>query len=118
MENDSTEVVTINGTVQSLEGVMTAWMYGTHVLTNNQTGERYALKSDSVNLTEYDGEKVKVSGRLVHEGIDTGPPLVRVENVIIPDGEKEGQGDDTRTTVVLAGIAIFIIVVGAIAYRT
>jgi hypothetical protein len=108
----------VSGTVESLEGMMTTWMYGTHLLVNNETGQRYALKSDEVNLSEYNGESVTLKGIKLHDGIDTGPALIRVDE-IEPFQEKatEKEGMDTKEMAIAGGILIFIVVAGVIATK-
>jgi hypothetical protein len=59
--------------------------YGTHVLIEN-IGTRFALTSETVDLGEYEGEVVRLSGNFV-EGYPTredpgeGPPLVNITEV-------------------------------------
>jgi hypothetical protein len=59
--------------------------YGTHVLIEN-IGTRFALTSETMDLSEYEGEVVRLSGNFV-EGYPTrenpgeGPPLVNVTEV-------------------------------------
>jgi len=61
------------------------WGYGTHVLIEN-TGTRFALESETVELSEYEGQAVRLSGNFV-EGYPTredpgeGPPYVNVTEV-------------------------------------
>jgi hypothetical protein len=61
------------------------WEYGTHVLVENQ-GTRFALTSETVDLSEYEGQVVRLSGTF-EEGYPTredpgeGPPLVNVTEV-------------------------------------
>lgn len=61
------------------------WGYGTHLLIEN-IGTRFALTSETVDLGEYEGEVVRVSGNFV-EGYPTrenpgeGPPLVNITEV-------------------------------------
>lgn len=110
----------ISGTVESLEGKMTAWMYGTHLLINNETGERYALKSDAVNLSEFNGEYVTLKGNLIHDGTDTGPPYVEVTEVQGPKSDdtveslEDGNGQER---ILAAGILVFVVAVSALVLR-
>ncbi|MFB6217287.1 MAG: hypothetical protein ABEJ72_10060, partial [Candidatus Aenigmatarchaeota archaeon] len=97
---------TVSGSVKSLDEVMTAWMYGTHLIVNNETGERFALESEEINLSEYNGETVTFEGIKVHSGLDTGPPLVKVTGVVVdPDSDgiivpgKENQSISVNGTI-------------------
>lgn len=70
--------VELTGTVQ--ESGMTTYQYGTHTL---QTSDRkFALKSDSLDLNIFVGQKVTVKGTKV-EGypVENGPELINVINV-------------------------------------
>lgn len=82
-EQESAEIVA-RGTILSLENRVTVWMYGTHLLKGRTF---YALKSDKVDLDSYEGENVVVVGRLIHEGVDRGPPYLDVQSV---EGENYG----------------------------
>lgn len=114
-DGDNGQPVTVNGTLESLEGKATAWMYGSHLLVNNETGERYALESDTVNLSIYNGEEVSVEGIIQHEGIDTGPLLLKV-NELKPVSEKAPSNGDQKTFVGMA-ILTFAVIIGAIAIK-
>lgn len=86
--DDDEERVTVKGFIQSSENFSTTWMYGTHVLigSDNKT-LLYALESDSVDLDldAYKFELVAVRGTVVHEELDSGPPLLKVKGVeVIP----------------------------------
>jgi len=61
---------------------MTSYMYGTHVLVNENGRTLYALKSDRINLDPYVGRKVTVSGELVHGyPVENGPNYLHVDSV-------------------------------------
>lgn len=68
------------GTLEKPE--VTSYQYGTHSITDSQSGCQYALKSGEVNLDDHAGERVKVTGSAV-EGypVDGGPPLLNVKEV-------------------------------------
>ena len=78
-KNADTKYIKVTGTVEKIE--VTCWMYGTHLIDCNDNSTRYALKSESLDLTEHEGEKVTIKGNLVHEGLDGGPPLIEVNCV-------------------------------------
>lgn len=63
----------------------TAYMYGTHAMTDEASGVHYALESDQVNLDGYVGERITVHGTLVpgyeNGQVEGGPPLVNVSRV-------------------------------------
>ncbi|QIN79852.1 hypothetical protein GBA65_16420 [Rubrobacter marinus] len=64
---------------------MTTYMYGTHAITDEETGTPYALTSEDVDLDAYVGEEVTVYGAPVpgYEGgeIEGGPALLEVGEV-------------------------------------
>ena len=64
------------GVLEPIE--MSVWMYGTHTLTTDG-GDFYALKSDSIDLNQYNDKAVEVEGNLV-EGypVDNGPEFLNV----------------------------------------
>lgn len=63
------------------EAGITSYQYGTHTL-ETQNNEFYALKSDSVNLEEYEGRKVSITASKI-EGypVDGGPVYLHVNTV-------------------------------------
>jgi len=61
---------------------MTSYMYGTHVLVNENGRTLHALKSDRINLDSYVGKKVTVSGELVPGyPVENGPNYLHVGSV-------------------------------------
>jgi hypothetical protein len=61
---------------------MTSYMYGTHVLVNENGRTLYALKSDRINLDPYVGRKVTVSGELIKGyPVENGPNYLNVESL-------------------------------------
>ncbi|WP_037318025.1 hypothetical protein [Salegentibacter sp. Hel_I_6] len=68
----------LTGTIES-QG-MTSYQYGTHILNSEE--EFYALKSDNLNLDEFVGKQVNVSGSKI-EGypVDGGPDYILVTEV-------------------------------------
>ncbi|MBN1255804.1 MAG: hypothetical protein JXA50_11070 [Deltaproteobacteria bacterium] len=73
--------VTATGTIQKTG--ITTYMYGTHVLKNDNGKTLYALKSDTINLDNYvDKGKVTVKGDLVSGyPVDGGPEYLNVNKV-------------------------------------
>ena len=60
----------------------TSYRYGTYVLKPDIGYKQYALKSNSLNLDQYVGKKVDVSGELI-SGYprDGGPDYMNVESI-------------------------------------
>lgn len=67
------------GTLEVLE--MSSWMYGSHTLTTKD-GEFYALKSENVDLNDFNGRSVHLLGDEV-DGypLNNGPKLIDVKKV-------------------------------------
>ena len=75
-----TQRVTATGIVRP-QGV-TSYMYGTHVLVSDSGRTLYALKSNSINLDDYIGKKVTVSGAPVSGyPIEGGPDYIDVGSI-------------------------------------
>jgi hypothetical protein len=68
------------GTIKK-QGI-TIYMYGTHILMNDEGRTLYALRSKIIKLDEYIGKKVMVKGSLI-EGypVDFGPDYLDVNSV-------------------------------------
>ena len=65
---------------------ITTYMYGTHVITDEVSGTRYALRGEDVGLLDsYAGQRVSVYGELVpgyeNGQVEGGPPLLNVTRV-------------------------------------
>ena len=77
-END---MVTATGTVQ--RSGFTTYMYGTHVLKDDNDKTLYALKSDTINLDDYVNIKnITVKGSLIRGyPVDGGPDYLMVIEV-------------------------------------
>jgi uncharacterized lipoprotein YehR (DUF1307 family) len=73
--------ITAVGTIQKTG--ITTYMYGTHVLKDENGKTLYALKSDTINLDNYvDKGKVTVKGDLVSGyPVDAGPEYLNVKKV-------------------------------------
>jgi hypothetical protein len=63
------------GTIEAIG--MTTYQYGTHTLNNDQ--DFYALKSDVIELSQYEGKKVNITATKI-EGypVDGGPIYLNV----------------------------------------
>ena len=61
---------------------ITTYMYGTHVLLDDQGKTLYALKSDSIDLDKHIGPKVTVKGSLIKGyPVDSGPDFLNVKSI-------------------------------------
>lgn len=80
MENSSSSSssMEITGTIEAMQ--MTTWQYGTHTLKNDT--DFYALRSGDVDLSQYEGQTVTVTGNKI-EGypVDGGPEFLEVTAV-------------------------------------
>ena len=79
---DSLDKQNQTGTIHKLE--ISTWMYGTHTLDDSDGKHLYALTSSTIDLNEYVGKDVTVSGKLV-EGypVDSGPLFLDVTSVTV-----------------------------------
>ncbi len=61
---------------------MSAWMYGSHVLSDDTGKPLTALSGQKIDLDEYDGQNVEVKGTL--KGgypVDSGPEYLEVQSI-------------------------------------
>lgn len=81
--------VSTSGIIRDVE--FTTYMYGTHVLQDKDGSKTfYALKSEKVDLNDYLKDKVRIEGVLIHSGLDTGPPYVKVNEIsLLEEGGSE-----------------------------
>ena len=72
--------VTETGTIKLLEA--STFQYGSHILVDSQYNMLYALRSDKLNLNNYNDQNVKIVGNLI-EGypVDGGPDFVEVKAI-------------------------------------
>lgn len=72
------DLLELTGTIEKTG--ITSYQYGSHTLNNDDTF--YALKSEKLDLDQYIGKEVKVSGSKI-EGypVDGGPDYILVEKV-------------------------------------
>ncbi|QED38597.1 hypothetical protein FK178_13100 [Antarcticibacterium arcticum] len=70
--------IEVEGKIEAIG--MTSWQYGTHTLTNDDTF--YALRSEKIDLQQYEGKTVKVTATKV-EGypVDGGPEFLEVYSI-------------------------------------
>ena len=89
--------ISASGIVEKPE--MTTYMYGTHAITDDDSGTPYALTSKDVDLDAYVGEKVTIYGAPVpgYEGgqIEGGPALLEVGEVETVAGAPEAEAKVT-----------------------
>jgi hypothetical protein len=73
--------VTAVGTIQ--KSGFTTYMYGTHILRDNNGQILYALKSDNINLDDYvDIKNITVKGSLISGyPVDGGPEYLDVKKI-------------------------------------
>jgi hypothetical protein len=77
---NNSEDITATGVVQK-QGI-TTYMYGTHVMRDNDAHKFYALRSSSIDLDKYVGQNVTVKGTLVPGyPVDFGPDYLEVQSV-------------------------------------
>ena len=84
---EKNKYVSFEGVIQELE--VTTWMYGTHIIygteANVTENERYALRSDNFDLSEFMLEPVLVEGYLIKGyPVDGGPEYINVDAIEIP----------------------------------
>lgn len=61
---------------------ITIYMYGTHVLINDNGKTLYAVKSGSINLDKYIGKKVTIKGFFIKGyPVDNGPYFINVKAI-------------------------------------
>ena len=83
-QEKSESPVEVTGVIEEPE--ITTYMYGSHAVVDEASGERYALKSEEEGLlTDSNGRRATVSGTLVpgyeNGAVEGGPPLIEVDEV-------------------------------------
>lgn len=72
---------TYTGTIEAAG--ITSYQYGTHLLRTDD--EEYALKSENINLKDYEGKKVMITAKKIDDyPIEGGPvylSVLKVENL-------------------------------------
>ena len=84
VQEKSESPVEVTGVIEEPE--ITTYMYGSHAVVDEASGERYALKSEEEGLlTDSNGRRATVSGTLVpgyeNGAVEGGPPLIEVDEV-------------------------------------
>ena len=77
------ELIPATGVLERPE--ITTYMYGTHAVANEASGDRYALQSEDVDLDGYVGQRVTIYGTRVpgyeNGQVEGGPPLLNVTRI-------------------------------------
>lgn len=70
--------IEVEGKIEAIG--MTSWQYGSHTLTNDETF--FALRSEKVDLKQYEGKNVRVTASKV-DGypVDGGPEFLEVLSI-------------------------------------
>ena len=102
-EESVSRTVEVTGVIEKPE--VTTYMYGSHAVLDEASGERYALRSDEEGLLDDStGRRTTVSGTLVpgyeHGAIEGGPPLIEVDRVQPAANDATGGEDVNRDGVV------------------
>jgi hypothetical protein len=97
-EGSASLTVEVTGVIEKPE--ITTYMYGSHAVTDEASGERYALRSDEEGLLDdATSRRTKISGTLVpgyEDGaVESGPPLVEVDR-IEPAAKGVADGEDVN----------------------
>tara|TARA_B100000497_G_C7624056_1_gene374987 strand:- start:489 stop:812 length:324 start_codon:yes stop_codon:yes gene_type:complete len=84
---EENKYISVEGVIEELE--VTSWQYGTHIIYGTEVSGlgnvRYALRSDSYDLSEFMQEPVLVEGYLVKGyPVDGGPQYINVDAIAIP----------------------------------
>ena len=83
-EKSESPDVEVTGVIEEPE--ITTYMYGSHAITDEASGERYALRSEEEGLlADSINRRATVSGTLVpgyeNGAVEGGPPLIEVDEV-------------------------------------
>lgn len=94
------DAVTVEGTVR--EAGITSYQYGTHVLLGESGNLLFALRSETVTLDDYVGQRVTVHGARVsgyqNGAVEGGPDLLDVTRVDNGSATHPGDQSDTDTS--------------------
>jgi hypothetical protein len=75
-----TEIVTAEGTIQNAG--ITTYQYGRYILVDKSGHTLYALRSSTLDLDQYVGKDVTITGTLVPGyPLDGGPPYLDAQSV-------------------------------------
>ena len=102
-KESASQTIEVTGVVEKPE--ITTYMYGSHTIADEASGERYALRSEDEGLLDDSaGRRTTVSGTLVpgyEDGaVEGGPPLIAVDQVQPAAGNDAGGKDVNRDGVV------------------
>ena len=79
-DRSRSELRTVKGRVEAAQ--VTSFMYGSHILYDDSGERMYALTSNTVKLSQFEGQNIQLRGKL-KEGypVDNGPPYLEVISV-------------------------------------
>jgi hypothetical protein len=94
-EKSASPSIEVTGVIEEPE--ITTYMYGSHAVVDEASGERYALRSEEEGLlSDSNGRRATVSGTLVpgyeNGAVEGGPPLIEVDDIRPAAGNPD---DDT-----------------------
>ena len=83
-EESDSRTIEVTGVIEKPEA--TTYMYGSHAVVDEASGERYALRSDEEGLLDDSTDRrTTVSGTLVpgyeNGAVEGGPPLIEVDEI-------------------------------------
>ncbi len=83
-EKSDSPTIEVTGMIEEPE--ITTYMYGSHAIVDEASGERYALRSEEEGLlSDSNGRRATVSGTLVpgyeNGAVEGGPPLIEVDEI-------------------------------------
>ncbi|MBA3473855.1 MAG: hypothetical protein H0T57_11620 [Rubrobacter sp.] len=91
-EKSESPAVEVTGVIEEPE--ITTYMYGSHAVTDEASGERYALRSEEEGLLgDSTDRRATISGTLVpgyeNGAIEGGPPLIEIDEVRPAAGNRD-----------------------------
>ena len=101
-EKSDSPTIEVTGVIEEPE--ITTYMYGSHAIVDEASGERYALRSEEEGLlSDSNGRRATVSGTLVpgyeNGAVEGGPPLIEVDEIQPATGNADddaGGGTDVN----------------------
>lgn len=76
IQND--RIMEVTGIIKAIE--MSSWQYGTHTISNDE--DFYALRSDKIDLTTYEGKTVTIKAeKIAGYPVDGGPEFLKVHEI-------------------------------------
>ena len=77
-KTQNNQLMEITGTIKAIE--MSSWQYGTHTISNDETF--YALRSDKIDLKNYEEKTVKIKAeKIAGYPVDGGPEFLSVHEI-------------------------------------